>query len=134
MANLILSDAIDYIMVELSLSFNQEPKAEFFITDKAAEKILQLIKLERKENSGLRVKVIPGGCAGFSYDLEWMDLDKVKDEYVFEKNGAKVIVGRSDMRLITGSTLDYMESLMASKFELKNPNASTTCGCGKSFA
>lgn len=121
-------------MVELSLSFTEPVKNELFITDKAAEKIEALLKLENKTNHGLRIKVIPGGCAGFSYDLEWFPLDKLKDEFVFEKGAAKVVVGISDMRLITGSTLDYIESLMASKFELKNPNASNTCGCGKSFS
>ncbi len=121
-------------MVELSLSFTSPVKNELFITDKAAEKIETLLKLENKPDHALRIKVIPGGCAGFSYDLEWFPLKNLKDEFVFEKGKAKVVVGISDMRLITGSTLDYVESLMASKFELKNPNATNTCGCGKSFS
>ncbi len=121
-------------MVELSLSFSPPVKKELHITEKAAEKIETLLKNENKTDHALRIKVIPGGCAGFSYDLEWFPLNKIKDEVVFEKGNAKVVVGPADLRLIAGSTLDYVESLMASKFEVKNPNATNTCGCGKSFS
>lgn len=122
-------------MVELSLSFNSEPEEfEFSITDNAARRIKQLLEMEQKSGHGLKIKVIPGGCAGFMYEYGWAEIGATSDQKIIEQDGAKVIFGPSDLRHVNGSTLDFVESLAGSKFEISNPNASSTCGCGKSFA
>ena len=121
-------------MVELSLSLDIEPvNFSFFVTKPAAAQIHSLLVKDKKTKAGLRIKVKPGGCAGFLYDFSWMNLAEVTDEQIVELNGANVILGPSDMRHLYGSTLDFIESLAGSKFELSNPNASSVCGCGKSF-
>ncbi len=121
-------------MVELSLSFSAPTKNEFTITENATNQIMKLLKLENLSNYAFRVKVTPGGCAGFLYDFEWINENDLTDQLVFENDGVKVVIGQADMRLINGSTLDFIETLAASKFEIINPNAQATCGCGKSFA
>ena len=122
-------------MVELSLSFNPTPtEFNFTLTDAAAKRILSFMEAEGRVNQALRIKVVPGGCAGFQYEFSWFNLSKLTDEKVIEKDGAKIVFGQADLRHVNGGTLDYVESLAGSKFEVSNPNASSTCGCGKSFA
>ncbi|MDH5401987.1 MAG: iron-sulfur cluster assembly accessory protein [Candidatus Heimdallarchaeota archaeon] len=118
-------------MVELSLNFTQ-PDESFYLTESAAKRINELISLEGRDGQAIHIKVIPGGCAGFSYQFGWISTDA--DGFKAEKDGAMVIIGHTDMRLITGSTLDFIVSLQGSKFEINNPNATSSCGCGKSFA
>jgi len=118
-------------MVELSLNFNQ-PVGTVKMTDAAAKRINELVEAEGREGQAIQLKVVPGGCAGFSYEFGW-----TKDTapgILVENNGAKLIVQESDMRLLAGSTLDYTVSLKGSKFEVNNPNATSSCGCGKSFS
>lgn len=122
-------------MVELSLGFNAAPVTfDFTLADSAASHINKLVQFENKNNHGLRIKVVPGGCAGFMYEFSWMKLEDVQDEEIVENNGAHIIFGQADKRHINGGTLEYIESLAGSKFEIINPNASSACGCGKSFA
>ena len=118
-------------MVELSLNFDL-PKGTMSMTDSAATKINELIENEGRVGQAIQITVIPGGCAGFSYQFGWINIDA--DGELIEHNGAKLLIKNSDMRLLAGSTLDYRVSLKGSKFEVVNPNASSTCGCGKSFA
>ena len=118
-------------MVELSLSFNTN-ESTFSITDAAAKRINVLIETEGRINQALQIKVIPGGCAGFSYDMNWTPINSKGVK--IEKDGAIVIVPDSDLRMLDGGELDYVQSLMGSKFDIKNPNASSTCGCGKSWS
>ncbi len=122
-------------MVELSLSFNPEPvDFNFTITEAAARRIKTLLEAEGRVNQGMRIKVVPGGCAGFQYEFGWTSLSNLTDEEVVEYDGASIVFGQADLRHVTGGKLDYTESLAGSKFEVINPNASSTCGCGKSFA
>jgi iron-sulfur cluster assembly accessory protein len=122
-------------MVELSLNLNQTPvEFNFVIDDAAANHINKLKQFENKTNHALRIKVVPGGCAGFMYEFSWLSLDEVKDEEIIENGYAKIAFGQADKRHINEGTLTFIESLAGSKFEIINPNASTACGCGKSFA
>ena len=122
-------------MVELSLSFDPTPvDFDFTITDAAASRITKLMDMEGRTNQAMRVKVIPGGCAGFQYEFSWVSKSKITDEKLLEKNNAGVVFGQADLRHVNGGTLDYIENLAGSKFEISNPNATSTCGCGKSFA
>ncbi|OLS19057.1 MAG: Iron-sulfur cluster insertion protein ErpA [Candidatus Heimdallarchaeota archaeon LC_2] len=118
-------------MVELSLNFNI-PKGAFKITEAAATRIKELIELDGRSNSALEIKIVPGGCAGFSYEMGWAPI--TKDGKKFERDGAAVIIAETDMRLLDNAELDYVSSLMGSKFDIINPNSSSSCGCGKSWS
>ena len=102
------------------------------ITDKAADKIKQMMASENKEEQGLRVKVVGGGCSGLSYKLDF-DNPKPGDR-IFENAGAKVIVDTKSLLYLTGTELEYKETLMQSGFVFQNPNVKRTCGCGSSFS
>ncbi len=102
------------------------------MTEAAAKRINELVEAEGREGQAIQIKVIPGGCAGFSYQYGWAMANSPGN--IVELNGAKLMVQDSDLRLLAGSTLDYVVSLQGSKFEINNPNASSACGCGKSFA
>jgi len=102
------------------------------ITDRAAERIKELMVAENKEVQGLRVKVVGGGCSGLHYKLDF-DNPKPGDR-IFEKEGAKVIVDMKSLLYLTGTELEYQESMMQSGFVFQNPNVKRTCGCGSSFA
>jgi iron-sulfur cluster insertion protein len=119
-------------MVELSLNFNQ-PTGTVELTEAAAKRINELVETEARDGQAIQIRVVPGGCAGFSYQYGWADASS-DGVNIVELNGAKLLVKDSDMRLLAGSTLDYIVSLQGSKFEIINPNASSECGCGKSFS
>jgi len=101
------------------------------ISDQAARKILALVAEKGAENAGLRVKVVGGGCSGLTYK---MDLDVPREgDRVFEHDGAKIVVDRKSFLYLKGTELDYKDELMASGFNLRNPNVKRSCGCGSSF-
>jgi iron-sulfur cluster assembly protein len=102
------------------------------ISDNAANKIKQMMTSENKEDQGLRVKVVGGGCSGLHYKLDFDD-PKPGDR-IFENAGAKVIVDTKSLLYLTGTELEYKETLMQSGFVFQNPNVKRTCGCGSSFA
>jgi iron-sulfur cluster assembly protein len=102
------------------------------LTDFAAEKVTQFLQTQEDvEGAGLRVAVKGGGCSGFQYALA---LDAQKDEdQVFEDHGIRLIVDPASLQYVSGSVVDYTESLMGAGFEVKNPNVVAACGCGSSF-
>ena len=101
------------------------------ITEQAARKIQALLAEKGVADGGLRVKVVGGGCSGLTYKME---IDQPRDgDKVFEHNGAKLVVDRKSFLYLKGTELDYKEELMASGFNLRNPNVKRTCGCGSSF-
>jgi len=99
------------------------------LSDSAVSKIRQLTA--EKPDSGLRVKVVGGGCSGLQYRME-IDAAKERDK-VFERDGARLIVDKKSFLYVNGSELDYADELMSAGFRLVNPNAKRTCGCGESF-
>jgi len=101
------------------------------ITDNAANKILESIDPASGSSSGLRIKVVGGGCSGLQYSLN-VDNEK-KGDKIFEHNGAKLFVDRKSYLYVNGTTIDYNEGLTSVGFELDNPNVKRTCGCGESF-
>jgi iron-sulfur cluster assembly protein len=101
------------------------------ITERAAEKIKELLTAEQKEGQGLRVKVVGGGCSGLQYKVDF-DAQRAGDR-IFEKEGAKVLVDMKRLLYLTGTELDYKEELMQSGFVFQNPNVKRACGCGASF-
>lgn len=107
---------------------------ELKISENAARKLKDLISKKGKaDNTYLRVYVSGGGCSGFTYGMA-LD-DKVhENETVIETDGIKVVVDPNSAPFLTGSAVDYMESLTGSGFTLSNPNSWSTCGCGHSFS
>jgi len=103
------------------------------LTTAAATKVKGIMEKE-KENipqGGLRIYVQGGGCSGFSYG---MVLDEAAEgDQVYEIDGIKVIVDPMSLRYLEGAQVDYKEDLMGGGFAIKNPNATSTCGCGHSF-
>ena len=103
------------------------------LTDSAAVKVRQLIDQEGDENLALRVAVRPGGCSGFSYEM-FFDTDIAAEDIATDYSGVKVVVDSSSAQLLQGAELDYKDGLEKSGFEINNPNAQKTCGCGSSFS
>ena len=103
------------------------------LTPKAAQKVQALAQKQGLSQPILRVKVGSGGCSGMSYDFQVTDA-LATDDIVFEGFGAKAVIDpRSDF-FIGGSEVDYFESLMESGFKVQNPQAKSSCSCGKSFS
>lgn len=102
------------------------------ISESAKTKIKDLLYEEGNPNLALRTFVQGGGCSGFSYGFTF---DEVKNEDDFEVplDEFKVLVDSMSMQYLTGAEIDYKEDLTGSSFNIKNPNAQTTCGCGSSF-
>ena len=107
------------------------------ITDKAAERITHFCNLQNQstQTHGLKISVVPDGCSGNSYtmDLSEIKVAKEKKDKIFTHNGASVIIERDSYIFLIGSTVDYVETLLMSGFQLKNPNVKGSCSCGSSF-
>lgn len=103
------------------------------LTDKAAEKVREIREAEGLGEQGLRVRVIGGGCSGFSYDLFFED--EVTDlDTRYESHGIPLYVDMMSFQYLEGVEIDYVESLHGAGFKFSNPNAKSTCGCGSSFS
>lgn len=102
------------------------------LTDLAAEKVTGFLASQQGgDGAGLRVAVRGGGCSGFQYALA---LDERRDDdHIFEDHGISVMVDPASLQYVSGSVVDFKESLMESGFEVKNPNVVASCGCGSSF-
>lgn len=97
------------------------------------EKIADIISQENNPAIKLRTFVQGGGCSGFSYGFT-LDEEQNDDDFTIEKDNIVVLIDSMSMQYLQGATIDYKEELMGSSFVIKNPNATTTCGCGSSFA
>jgi iron-sulfur cluster assembly protein len=108
------------------------PKAAVTLTDKAAEKIKELLAGQPDaSDQALRVAVRGGGCSGFQYALAF---DRKKpDDHVFDHNGVSVVVDKVSMQFVFGSEVDYVDGLQGAGFAVNNPNVVAACGCGSSF-
>lgn len=102
------------------------------VTDKAAEKVNELLEQEKREAHFLRVFVEGGGCSGFQYGLTFADKQE-EDDNVVECNGFKVLIDPTSAMYLTGVEIDYVDGLHGSGFKITNPSAVSTCGCGHSF-
>lgn len=103
------------------------------MTDSAAGKVKALITEEGDEALMLRVAVRPGGCSGFSYEM-FFDSERDDQDVTADHAGVTVVVDPSSAQLLTGATLDYSDGLQGAGFQITNPNAQSTCGCGQSFS
>lgn len=109
-----------------------EQEALLNFTDSAAEKVRQLLDEEDNDGLKLRVYITGGGCSGFQYGFMFDENQDDGDE-VIEKNGVMLLVDPMSGQYLSGAEIDYVEGIEGAQFVIRNPNASTTCGCGSSF-
>ncbi len=103
------------------------------LTPMAASKVNEIRDAEQIEaEMGLRLRVVGGGCAGFSYDLYFDNPTEVDQQ--FEITGVKVVVDEMSLMYLVGTEIDYVEGLSGAGFKFNNPNVKSTCGCGSSFS
>ncbi|HEY7523927.1 MAG TPA: iron-sulfur cluster insertion protein ErpA [Candidatus Limnocylindrales bacterium] len=102
------------------------------LTDAAATKFKEITAAETSPAVGLRVYVYSGGCSGYRYGMMVEDAPTA-DDRLFETQGVKVYVDTNSVDLLTGSQIDYVDTLMGAGFTVNNPNAVAACGCGSSF-
>ena len=103
------------------------------VSPAAASKITELLVEEQKQNSGLRVFVQGGGCSGFQYGL-MIEEGGGEGDQVFESNGIKLFVDPISIRYLKGAEVDFVDTVTGGGFTIKNPQATSTCGCGQSFS
>jgi iron-sulfur cluster insertion protein len=103
------------------------------ITEKAAGKVREIAEAESLQGQGLRLRVVGGGCSGFSYDLYFeAELGEMDEE--FECQGVKLYVDPMSFQYLEGVEIDYVEGLHGAGFKFNNPNSKGSCGCGSSFS
>ncbi len=103
------------------------------IDSSAIVKIKDLLLEENTPNLKLRIFVSGGGCSGFQYGFT-IDENQNDDDFIVNQDEVSLLVDAHSMQYLTGSVIGYKTSLMGSQFEIKNPAATSTCGCGSSFA
>ena len=103
------------------------------LTEKAAEKVKEIKTAEGiDEQMALRMRVVGGGCSGFTYDL-YFDGAQETDK-AFEAHGVRIVVDQMSLMYLLGTEVDYVEGLHGAGFKFNNPNVKSTCGCGSSFS
>lgn len=115
----------------MDMQISEETELEF--TDAAAIKVRTLLQEETDPDQVLRVFITGGGCSGFQYGFRF---DKAAEEgdALVENQGVRLVIDPMSMQYLTGAEIDYKESVEGAQFVIRNPNASTTCGCGSSFS
>ena len=111
----------------------EEIPAALVFTDSAALKVKELIEEEDNDGLMLRVFVQGGGCSGFQYGFTF-DESLQEGDTVIENQGVKLLIDPMSFQYMVGAEIDYKEGIEGAQFVIRNPNASTTCGCGSSFS
>jgi len=114
------------------LAYVMRMENTFAVSDRAAARIAEIVAGQATP-AALRVAVLAGGCSGFQYKFE-LDGAAQPDDLVVEAGAARVVVDPASLDLLAGAQLDYTDELMGSHFTVRNPNASSACGCGTSFS
>lgn len=109
-----------------------EPAKQVVITDAAFARVAKVLADESDMNA-LRVSVEGGGCSGFSYKFDLTN-QKNSDDVVYEKNGTTILIDELSLVYMAGSIVDFVDDLIGQSFQIKNPNAVASCGCGTSFS
>jgi iron-sulfur cluster insertion protein len=110
-----------------------EMQGPMLFTDSAANKVKQLIEEEGNADLKLRVFVSGGGCSGFQYGFTFDEMTN-EDDTVLNKNGVQLLIDPMSLQYLVGAEIDYQDGLEGSQFVIKNPGATSTCGCGSSFS
>jgi len=103
------------------------------MTDAAAKRISRIVAAEPGK-AALRISVEGGGCSGFSYKFDLVSDERNSDDVAIEKDGATVLVDELSLIYMGGSVIDFVDDLMGQSFQIRNPNAVASCGCGTSFS
>jgi iron-sulfur cluster insertion protein len=103
------------------------------ITESAAARIKLILDQDENRGMMLRISVSGGGCSGFQYGFTFDDTTGESDR-VLERGGAKVIIDDVSLEMMKGAKIDYVEDMIGAAFQIKNPVAKTSCGCGNSFS
>jgi iron-sulfur cluster insertion protein len=103
------------------------------ISESAARRVAVLRLQEEAGDAFLRIAVSGGGCSGFQYGFSFDDT-RQDDDVVFERDGVQVVVDEVSLDLLAGAEIDFVEDMMGASFQVKNPNAASSCGCGNSFS
>lgn len=119
-------------MTEINTAENVSDDPLLF-TNAAATKVRELIDDEGNPSLMLRVFITGGGCSGFQYGFTF-DENITEGDTVIEKEGVKLLVDPMSFQYLAGAEIDYTEGLEGAQFVIRNPNATTTCGCGSSFS
>ena len=114
-------------------STNEIEERRILLTENAARRIAVLRTQEDAEDAFLRIAVSGGGCSGFQYGLSFDD-QRHDDDFVFERDGVGVVIDEVSLGLLNGAEVDFVEDLMGASFQIRNPNAASSCGCGNSFS
>ena len=115
-------------MSDLSLA-----SGDVILTDRAAKRIARILS-RQDQGTVLRVSVAGGGCSGFQYEYNLVQEKPAEGDLVLEKNGATVVIDKLSLEFMGGSEIDFVDDLIGQSFQIKNPNAVASCGCGTSFA
>ena len=108
-------------------------QSPMLFSDSAANKVKQLIEEEGSAGLKLRVFVSGGGCSGFQYGFTFDEVTN-EDDTVLNKNGVQLLIDSMSLQYLMGAEIDYQDGLEGSQFVIKNPGATSTCGCGSSFS
>ena len=116
------------------MSATTAPTMTLNVTENAATEIKKFMAGEEglPETSGLRVRVVPGGCSGFQYSLN-IEEDSRQGDFILTEHGVRLFVDMFSAQYLNGVEIDYVSGVMGSGFTFKNPNATGSCGCGSSF-
>ncbi|HEV7996699.1 MAG TPA: iron-sulfur cluster insertion protein ErpA [Stellaceae bacterium] len=117
----------------MAQSIDQIEERRVIVTESAARRIALLRDQEQAENAFLRIAVSGGGCSGFQYGFTFDD-QRNDDDVVFERDGVAIVVDGVSLDLLGGAEVDFVEDLMGASFQIRNPNAASSCGCGNSFS
>jgi len=115
----------------MSVETDIEP-ASVTLTERAAKRILEILR-EDSAHSMLRVAVTGGGCSGFQYDF-CLDDSRSEDDLVIARDGALVLIDPVSLGFLKGAEIDFADEMIGAAFRIKNPNATSSCGCGTSFS
>src|SRR5690625_3947095 len=117
----------------MSTAMQSEDDAALVFTDAAAVKVKELLEDETNDNLKLRVFVSGGGCSGFQYGFSF-DEDVAEDDTTINNQGVTLVVDPMSALYLSGAEIDFSDGVEGAQFVIRNPNATTTCGCGNSFA
>jgi iron-sulfur cluster insertion protein len=111
----------------------ETPAQSIVLSDSALQKVGELIADEGNPNLKLRIYVTGGGCSGFQYGFAF-DETRAEDDVLIERDGVAVLVDAVSLQYLAGAQIGYEDNLEGARFVIRNPNATTTCGCGSSFS
>jgi iron-sulfur cluster insertion protein len=109
------------------------PDGQVTLTESAARRIAELRQAENTPTAFLRLSVSGGGCSGFQYGFSFDDT-RQQDDFAFARDGVELVIDEVSLELVKGSEIDFVEDLMGAYFQVRNPNAASSCGCGNSFS